>query len=189
MGWYFNNLVMRMRMPRRRLSLLPSGTASNESLHHEINDSFKNIQTMHQATLRLKLLMLSMGKQMAHFNAMHWPTTRQLDQQTVLARASVQPWWSEDSWHAWCLGLKADDRSRPNKAVLAMQPERQRQRALVSGAVKKRPAHQTRKRTPFTLKREGFLIQSGVRRSIYKGALQRPATASVRKRPASADVQ
>ena len=42
--WYFNNLRMRHLLEPSRLSLLPIGTTSNEALHHEINNWFRETQ-------------------------------------------------------------------------------------------------------------------------------------------------
>ena len=39
--WYSNNIRLRHSFPRQRLSLLPVGTTSNESLHHEVNCWFR----------------------------------------------------------------------------------------------------------------------------------------------------
>lgn len=179
-GWYFNNLVVRCSMARRHLPLLPSGTTSNESLHKELNDAFRTIQQLHQATLTLKLLVLTMAKQMAHHSAMNAPTTRQMDSRTVLARCAKAPWWTESSWAEYCMSLKSHASARSSKASLDNRDARSQQRAIVADAVQKKPAARvrfTRKRTPFTLRREGSLVQAGVKRSIYKQVHKKPACA------------
>ena len=170
-AWYFNNNVVRCKMASGRLSLLPSGTTSNESLHKELNDAFRTIQHIHQATLDLKLVVISMGKQMSHYSATNFPTTRQLDSRTVLSRCAMAPWWSEASWVDHCLSLKKHATGRSSKAFLANREARSKQRALVAEALKKKPAahaKHSKKRTPFTLLREGSLLQAGVKRSIFK---------------------
>ena len=165
-------------MAKRRLPLLPSGTASNESLHRELNDAFRSVQILHQATLDLKLLVMTMGKQMSHYSATNLPTTRQLDSRTVLARSSKAPWWTESSWADYCQALKPSDTGRSFRASLDNREVRSKQRALVAGVIKKKPASnmlRSKKRTPFTLQREGSLVQAGVKRSIYKQVTKKPA--------------
>eukprot|EP00439_Symbiodinium_sp_Y106_P017241 s455_g2.t1 len=56
--WYFNNIRLRHSFPRSYLNLLPAGTASNESLHHEINSWFRETQKIHQSSLKMKLRIL-----------------------------------------------------------------------------------------------------------------------------------
>ena len=47
--WYLNNTRQRHSMTPSMLSLLPDGSASNEALHAEINNWFRQTQFMHQA--------------------------------------------------------------------------------------------------------------------------------------------
>ena len=165
-------------MARRRLPLLPSGTASNESLHRELNDAFRTIQNLHQATLDLKLVVLTMAKQLAHHNATNFPTTRQLDSRTVLYRCAVSAWWTDSSWAEYCSALKDHASARSSKATLSMRAARSGQRAAVAEVLKKRPAARvtrSNKRTPFTLLREGSLRRPGVKPSVFKQVLKKPA--------------
>ena len=46
--WYFNNIRTRYLISSSRLSLLPTGTTSNEALHAEINGWFRQTVAMHQ---------------------------------------------------------------------------------------------------------------------------------------------
>ena len=104
--WYMNNIRLRHSMPRHRLSLLPVGTTSNESLHHEINCWFRETQQMHQSTLQLKLRVLKLGKLMSHNSALYQHTSKQLPHSVVLARASRRALWSEEAWQTWCKELR-----------------------------------------------------------------------------------
>jgi len=75
-----------------------------------------------------------------------------------------------------------------------MHERRKQQVQAVRHALLKKPAkassHSKRKRTPFTLKREGSLILGGTKLTIFKGhpatVLKRPASARVQKHPARA---
>jgi len=108
----------------------------------------------------------------------------------TLACVSMAPWWTETTWRQWCRCLKTGVGARCTlKGDLPLRKQREQQRALVHGVMLKRPAaaSQPRKRTPFTRKREGSLVQAGVRRSIYKaakpsGIVKRPALSSRLKR-------
>ena len=177
-GWYFNNHIMRRTIDESRLSLLPSGSASNESLHAELKSIFRTIQTMHQPTLALKLLVLTFGKQMAHHCALASPTTRQMDSRTVLARSAMNQLWTGSSWSEFCMDQKNHATARSTKADLPSRDACAKLRAAVADAKKKKNAKRThlqRKRTPFTLKREGSLVQAGAKRASYQQVRKKPA--------------
>ncbi|CAE6972000.1 unnamed protein product [Symbiodinium sp. CCMP2592] len=108
--WYFNNLRARHMIATSRLSLLPVGTTSNESLHHEINNFFRETQKIHKTTLSLKLKILQLSKQMTHNAALYHETTRQMAEAEVLARTSSREMWSSEQWQAWCDELQDDAR-------------------------------------------------------------------------------
>ena len=64
--WYLNATRVRHSMHQGKVSLLPSGTTSNEALHAEINGWFRQTQQIHQATLTLKLNAMTLGKLISH---------------------------------------------------------------------------------------------------------------------------
>lgn len=68
------HLRARRRMPLACHSLLHAGATSNESLHYEINQWFKQTQKLHQATLELKLHILQFSKLLTHNAALYRPT-------------------------------------------------------------------------------------------------------------------
>ena len=156
-AWYFNNIRARRSLPRRQLSLLPTGTTSNESLHREINRWFDNVKAMHLATLRLKLRVLSLMKLLTHNAALYAPTLRQCRPQTVLVRTTARPLFEVPAWARFCRELTQEGLVR--KATLPLAADR----ARMTDAVRKRPAAQEQKgaqkkrmkRTPFSLKRVG----------------------------------
>lgn len=78
--WLLNNTRYRQFLPAAVRLLLPSGTTSNEALHAEMNNWFRQIQGMHRSTLLLKLQVRSLGKLWAHQVALHSPTCVQLPQ-------------------------------------------------------------------------------------------------------------
>ena len=83
------------------------------------------------------------------------------------------------------------DSGLARKATLPMQARREQQIIVVRQAVLRKPAKASRnlhrKRTPFTLKREGSLVVGGSKMAIYKGASdvvrKKPASDIVRKKP------
>ena len=165
--WYFNNLRARHMIATSRLSLLPVGTTSNESLHHEINNFFRETQKIQKTTLSLKLKILQLSKQMTHNAALYHETTRQMAEAEVLARTSSREMWSSGQWHAWCDELQDD--ARIKKTSLHLHPQREDKRAIVRAGVQKRPAVNVtdtppkRRRTPHTLDRQDSLRRAGVR--------------------------
>jgi len=178
--WYFNNLRLRYTMARGRLALLPSGTASNEALHAEINRFFRQTQSMHHSTFRLKLRCLRLSKQLVHHAAMYYPTLRQISSSMVQASLVTRPMWDETTWSAWCNNLQLDN-GKTRKSDLQLAANRKEERKEIRDAVLRRPAAASEqpkgsgpKRTPFTRKREGTRILNGVRRTVMK----RPSAAT-----------
>jgi hypothetical protein len=174
--WLFNNIRMRHAMDRRMLGLLPSGTTSNEALHFEINSWFKQTQSVHKATLRLKLLVMGTAKLISHDAAMRFPTARQVAPAVVLARCVTRPVWSCTEWKRWCSQL--DGRKRKAKALLPMQADRETDIAIVKGWVQRKPASAYKrpaadpartKRTPFNRKRVGSFRKGGTKNTCYRG--------------------
>ena len=164
--WYLNNLRMRHAISQSRLSLLPVGTTSNEALHREINNWFRETQQMHKTTLELKLSIMSLGKLMTHNTALYWTTTRQMPEAEVLARTASVALWSPQQWSRWCEELV--DGRKTEKATLRLHPRKQAERSAVRAKLNKKPAAshgKARKRriTPNTLLREDNLRRAGVR--------------------------
>ncbi|CAE7526256.1 unnamed protein product [Symbiodinium microadriaticum] len=176
--WYFNNTRMLHSMASSRLTLLPTGTTSNESLHREINVWFRETYRLHQTSLYLKLSILKLAKNLSHNAALYRPTTRQMKQAEVLARVTSESVWSGREWNDWCSEL--DQEGVPAKANLPWLKERKRQQAEVKKSVRKKPAASKDQRrtpvhrTPHTLKRKDSLRRAGVRQDVCKkrGATQ-----------------
>ena len=164
--WYFNNLRMRHLLEPSRLSLLPIGTTSNEALHHEINNWFRETQKIHKATLCLKLSIMHLAKLLSHNTALYRPATRQMSECEILSRCSCRVLWTLPEWKAWCqeLGVEA---GLVGKADLSLQTARAEQKCLVQQRTLKRPAalssRGSQRRTPHTLERQDSLRRAGKR--------------------------
>ncbi|CAE7421452.1 unnamed protein product [Symbiodinium natans] len=164
--WFFNNLRLRHMISSERLSLLPIGTASNEALHHEVNNWFRETQKLHKATLSLKLSIMQLGKLLTHNNALYKPTTRQMPEAELLARLTSKDLFRATEWEEWCSELV--DGSIKGKAELQLHHEREIERKKVNPRSFKRPAAAEdssllRRRTPNTLLRQDSLRRAGVR--------------------------
>ena len=173
MEWLMNNIRMRHNLPPAILTLLPSGTTSNESLHAEINSWFRQVQRVHKASLRLKLQAFSLSKGLVHDRGLTWPTARQLQAGTILARATASPVWTPKTWRAWCRTLRRAHAPGTNKASLPIQGERQLHVAALRGWVSKKPAAVKRpaaskRRTVLNRKRVHQLIRGGVKDTPFK---------------------
>ncbi len=175
--WMMNAIRFRHSAPKRMLTLLASGTTSNEALHAEINRWFDRSQAMHQATLVLKLHILKVGKLIAHNQALYRPASKQMDQGVVLARKlGSMRLWSTRTWHAWCKSM-VQRRGLLQKAKPSLAVEVAAQRRLLktykrpASAILKRPASApplppkaakgVTKRTPFTLVRSARVVRWG----------------------------
>jgi len=100
--WYFNNIRCRYQLDSTVRGLLPSGTGANESLHAELKDIFRQTQTMHQATQKMKLHAFHMSKLTQRVSAKFNRSVRQCSPAMVLARALSTPIWTAATWRAWC---------------------------------------------------------------------------------------
>ena len=179
--WLLNDTRYRHACSRRQLKLLPSGTTSNESLHHELNYRFRETQQIHRPTLELKLQFFCLSKLLSHNFAMYHTTQRQMTSKDVLHRLlGAMSIWTTSSWAKWC---KSQRRCRGTMLEPAALPLAAQKRA-VSQAIKlrkkpasnvrirpagapptpPRPTKQTaRRRTVFTLRRARSLLHQGNR--------------------------
>jgi len=167
--WYWNCMRVRHSMDRSKLELLPSGTTSNESLHHEINSWFRQTPMIHSATLSLKFAVQTLQKLMTHNAALYRPTARGMAPMCVRARVLGCPLWTSATWRTFCAGLRLHGRIR--KASLPLYSERQGQVEVVRKWLAKRPAASERrpvKRTAFNLVRAGNFRKGGVKTTVFK---------------------
>ena len=96
--WLFNNQRVRHALSPLQRALLPSGTTSNEALHSEINSWTRSTHEVHRATLKLKLQIFSLGKQLVHHIATCYPPARQTSDNVLLARCLGANLWSDAEW-------------------------------------------------------------------------------------------
>jgi hypothetical protein len=102
--WYFNNIRARRFLPKEYIPLMPSGTCSNESLHHELNTYIHCVSSgLYTSTLELELWMISVAKLLSHNIALYNPQLRQYSQVEVIAATSrgTRP-FTDVQWTEWC---------------------------------------------------------------------------------------
>ena len=166
--WLFNCIRWRALQTKSALVLMPSGTTSNEALHAEMRGWFRQVQSMHQSTLKLKCNVLLMRKLLEHNTALYFPTARQMLPAQVLARRLGAALWTDRSWAKW---------AKAKKASLPLQKERKQLQtrlakriAFKKPAAQKKPASSCKRRTPFNLPRTAGVIRAGVskRRAGYR---------------------
>ena len=175
MEWLLNNIRMRQTVSPAFLSLLPSGSTSNEALHAEINSWFRQIQKIHKSTLEFKLNVLTLGKLVAHSCAMYHATSRQVVPAVVLMRSMQNNVWTKGEWKKWCKQLScAHGKGKP---YLAVQKQKESEIKVLRTWVHKRPAAahnlvsqgvRHKKRTPFSLQRQGRLLSGGVKNTVSR---------------------
>ena len=142
--WLFNDTRHRHSVHPRQLTLLPSGTTSNENLHHELNHWFRETAArlhrtcaflsqgffrvsanyrqaaLHKATLAMKLDLFHFVKLFARNQALYRPLQRQADQSEITSRAmkaSVCFVLPRAGWRTWCRQLKVPG-ATPARAAL-----------------------------------------------------------------------
>ena len=181
-AWLFNAIIVRRSLPSTWMTLLSSGTTSNESLHSEVNRWWRNAPEQFPTTLELHLRVGHLGKLLAHNSALYSPTLRQVPHEQVLALAVRGVSFEEEGWRSWCdAGARAEvplfTQREELSARLSQQPKAPKTKDLykvmkkpAAGAAFKRPgAHvqvqkvnvaraQAKKlrRTPFSLKRRAL---------------------------------
>ena len=163
--WLFNGARARHGLDSRSRALLPSGTASNEALHSQVNSWTKNIRSLHQSTLKLKLDVMHFGKLLTHHVASCYPCVRQTTESVLLARSLSKDIWSPASWSGFC---------STSKATLPLHVARVKEAKEVQAWTAKRPAankvrKSNRKRTVTTIKRQHSVITAGIRPKDAKG--------------------
>ncbi|CAE7359488.1 unnamed protein product, partial [Symbiodinium sp. CCMP2592] len=99
---------------------LPSGTTSNERLHHEINHWIRETAALRKATSVMKLDFFQSVKVFTHNQALYRPLQRQASQAEMTRRAlkaNVQVILPRPAWRAWCKELTVPG-SAPKRAQL-----------------------------------------------------------------------
>jgi len=104
-AWQWNAIIVRRTLPQGWLTLLPSGTGSNESLHAELNRWWKNSPEQLPTTLQLHLAIGHFGKLLAHNAALYSPTLRQVGHDQVLALALRGIQFAGDEWQSWWMAV------------------------------------------------------------------------------------
>ena len=143
-GYYFNNIRCRHSIQQRRISLLPSGTSSNEALNAEINKWFNTAGAMYLSTLRMSTRVFATAKIIVHGLAMYDPTCIRYSQQDILAK--------------YCAGFTITDAQWNTFISLPSTGPELELRKKTSIEIKKRPSVflSTRRvrRTPLSLQRK-----------------------------------
>ena len=117
---------------------MPVGTTSNEALRAELNNWFRQIQSLHKATLSLKLRIILLSKLVAHNAALYAPTARQMPSTHVLARKLGQPLFTAKQWRVWTQDLVQE--GTVSKATLPLRSSRLRDSERIRSHTLKRPA-------------------------------------------------
>ena len=157
--WFFNNLRARRSLPTEYLTLLPTGTTSNEALHAELKTWFLQTQKLHRSTLLLKLHILCLAKMLPHVAALSRPTLRQMGSAKLLSHLAAQsPWGLSSDWNTFT------DSDSKGKAELPLAQKRKQEQEVTQQFAKKRPAFKRpaairtkSKLTAFTRPRESAL--------------------------------
>ncbi|CAE7461722.1 unnamed protein product [Symbiodinium sp. CCMP2592] len=155
--WLFNDTRHRHAVHPGELTLLPSGTTSNESLHHEINHWFRETAArlqrtcafptqgmlpvsanhpeaaLHKSTFGMKLNLFHFVKLFTHNQALYRPLQRQADQSEIASRAmkaNVRFMLPQAAWRTWCRQLKAPG-ATPARAALHVLKQGRRVRVAL----------------------------------------------------------
>ena len=171
MQWYFNNLRHRHSLDPSKLSLLGSGTSSNEALHADMNRWCANQSEWYLSTAQLQLQVNSLARLLSHNCALYSPTLRQLRQSEVLSRACGGIQLPDAQWKDYCTQLQREGLNLLAQASLPLQQAREATKKLIR-------AHEVRMR-PAAVK--------DIARSVRSGRILRKPSAAheVWKRPAA----
>ena len=161
--WLFNNLRFRTSLPATDRSLLPTGTTSNEALHAELNNIFRQVQQMHRTTLHLKLSIIRLAKLMTHNSALYSPTCQQLPGSQILVRQVGLPLWTTQAWNSWWQDGQRVGEVRP-KAKLRLEQQKGEDQERLKKSTQKKPASNKQHHTPFNLRRSAGVTRRGTYR-------------------------
>ena len=166
--WLFNNIRLRHTLSREHLRFLPSGTASNESLHAEINSWTRSTNALHRSTLSLKLRYYLYIKRLSHYLATCFPLSHVTTETMLLARSLRNSLWSPEEWQTWCSCQNSEGKRR--KASLPLVDAFLKEKAMVKNWVLKKPSakpsksRKQKKLTPLSVPRTHTLVTAGVKR-------------------------
>ena len=109
--YMFNEARFVRKLPKVEQALFQSGVCGNEAFHRETKNTF-NGQSLHLATLDMKLEHLQVRKLLAHNIALYHPTVHWMSEQEVVQRrvSSMDLW--PTSWGEWCSGAGVLSRGR-----------------------------------------------------------------------------
>ena len=167
--YLLNDTRYRHSVDRRELTLLPSGTTSNESLHHELNTWFREtaaclhsqnialrsllsvirIRTkahIHKSAFHLKLRLFHFLKLLLHNQALYKPMQQQVTQSALVHRALqgrknvILP---AAAWKTWCSGLTGAG-VVPKKATLQVAKQAADVRSALKAKKQQEPSASSR---------------------------------------------
>ena len=153
---HFNNTRMMHSLPANMVKLVASGSASNESLNHEINAISKNQPVpRHLDSVAAQMQVFQQGKLLSHNAALYFPTTSAVPSADVLALRAAGLKISLPAWAAWCANNDATLSHRVRTSFSFV-----RRRLTVVAALReqghplRKPARKGKKRNSFNLVRK-----------------------------------
>ena len=159
---YANNIHLRSNLQSDSPFLLATGTTSNEALHNQLRNAFRQVYKVHEPVLLMKLAVFVFSKQVAWDAGRRIPSLRQLEEHPVLARVLARPLIDEELWldreHM------AHDGRKVSKASVPSRTTHLRHVARVREWLRKKPARKARaviKRNVFTQRRRLHLTGGG----------------------------
>ena len=170
--YLLNDTRYRHSVDRRELTLLPSGTTSNESLHHELNTWFREtaaclhsqnialrsllsvirIRTkrtkahIHKSAFHLKLRLFHFLKLLLHNQALYKPMQQQVTQSALVHRAlqgRKNVILPAAAWKTWCSGLTGAG-VVPKKATLQVAKQAADVRSALKAKKQQEPSASSR---------------------------------------------
>ena len=168
-AWYFNNVIHRHMLSDQAALLLPSGTTSNEALHAELKDSYRQVIQIHRSMLNVRLWAFHLSKLLSHVCTLTQPTLRQNTHRVSLARILGPPVLDTCEWTNVCSKPMANGRlarSFPSGHLKRKVDMPLVKRWLRSKATRLAKKH--KRRTVYTAKRSRSFVSQGVRGQQYE---------------------
>ena len=153
--YYLNNMRFRHSLPCHMLEMLGSGTSTNETLHNEINTWFRQSKAsdVHVDTRIVQLHVNTVGKLVAHNDAMYKDTSRQYNHDHVLRIATATLGFDPPAWEAHADSTLHLPRSERKRTTTLEMRERNKLRRITfkrpAALCAKRRVLKPVKRTPF----------------------------------------
>ena len=101
-GWYNNNAILRSTLRGPARAIMGQGTCANEALHRSLRNAFRQVYDVHLPTLKLKLDIVRVSRQVVHDNSGSCPYDAADAPRQNFGTSSGRNFIDHQSWSDYC---------------------------------------------------------------------------------------